>query len=390
MRITELRTTLLSVPHIEPEFISTGMRKGVTECLIEIDTDEGITGLGESICRPNARVIEAAIQSMQPFLIGADPRNIEGIVNNLRHLGGWSFFERVGNVALGGVETALWDLVGKACGKPLYELLGGMVRDRMPIMFYLFRFPLDEMIRRAKQAVADGYTTIYFKVGNDTRADIEAVAAVRAAIGDKGEIRIDANEAWTPGTAIRFIKQIEQYDVEWVEQPTPMKDVEALARLRNAVNTPIAANQTSWALKDVQQVLRNDAADVVVMDHYQTGGLLTYKKAVACCEASGIPVNHHSWGELGVGTAAGAHVVASSPPFLYANQSYAMIHADDIIVGGVAEVKNGSIAIPNAPGLGVELDPDRVARAVERYRKEGEFPARLAHDRIDVTVIPKL
>jgi L-alanine-DL-glutamate epimerase-like enolase superfamily enzyme len=111
---------------------------------------------------------------------------------------------------------------------------------------------------------------------------------------------------------------------------------------------------------------------------------------VACCEASGIPVNHHSWGELGVGTAAGAHVVASSPPFLYANQSYAMIHADDIIVGGVAEVKNGSIAIPNAPGLGVELDPDRVARAAERYRKEGEFPARLAHDRIDVTVIPKL
>src|SRR5204863_5265935 len=118
---------------------------------------------------------------------------------------------------------------------------------------------------------ADGYTTIYFKVGGDTRSDIEAVAAVRAVIGDKAEIRIDANEAWAPGTAIRFIKQIEQYDVEWVEQPTPMKDMEALSRLRTAVNTPIAANQTSWTLKDVQQVLRNDAADVVVMDHYQTG-----------------------------------------------------------------------------------------------------------------------
>jgi L-alanine-DL-glutamate epimerase-like enolase superfamily enzyme len=390
MKITELKTTLLSVPHREPEFISTGMRFGVTQCLIEIETDEGITGLGESICRPNARVIEAAVQSMRPLLVGADPRNIEAIVNNIRYIGGWNFFERVGNVALGGVEMALWDIVGKACGKPLYELLGGMVRERMPVMFYLFRFPIDEMARRAKQAIADGYTTIYFKVGHDLHADLDAVATVREAIGNKGEIRIDANEAWAPGTAIRFIKQIEKYDVEWVEQPTPMKEVEQLAHIRRAVNTPIGANQTCWTFHDVQQVLRNDAADVIVMDFYQTGGILTYKKAIAACEGSGIPVNHHSWGEFGIGNAAGAHVVASSPPCLYANQSYVMIRADDIIEGGVPEVVNGSVAVPRGPGLGVKLDPDRVARAVERYRMEGEFPARVAHDRVDVTVIPKM
>lgn len=390
MKITDLKTTILSVPHIEPEFISTGMRKGVTQVLIEVATDEGITGLGESISRPNARVIEAAVQSMKPLLVGADPCNIEGIVNNLRHIGGWHFFERVGNVALGGVEMALWDIVGKACSKPVYELLGGQVRDRMPVMYYLFRFPLEEMVRRAKAAVAGGYTTVYFKVGNDMRADIEAVEAVRDAVGNKAEIRVDANEAWTPGTAIRFIKQIEKFDLEWVEQPTPAKDIDALARVRRAVNTPVAANQTCWTLEDVQQVLKADAADVIVIDQYQTGGLLTYKKAVALCEASGIPVNHHAWGELGVATAAGAHVVASSPPFLYANQSYVMIHEDDIIVGGLPEVKNGSIAIPTGPGLGVKLDPDRVARAVERYQQEGEFPARIAHDRVNVTLIPKL
>lgn len=390
MKVTGLKTTLLSVPYLEPEFISTGKRNGVTECLIEIETDEGITGVGESICRPNAKVVEAAVESMRPFLIDADPRNIEGIVNNLRHIGGWAFFERVGNVALGGVETALWDIAGKACGKPLYELLGGMVRDRMPVMYYLFRFPIAEMVRRAKQAIADGYSTIYFKVGSNIYEDIEAVAAVRDAIGKKGQIRIDANEAWAPGTAIRVIKQIEQYDVEWVEQPTPHKNIEALARVRNAVQTPIAANQTCWTLRDLMQTLRREAADVMVTDFYQSGGLLTYKKAVALCEASGIPVNHHAWGELGVGTAAGAHVVASSPPFLYANQTYAMIHSDDIIAGGSFEVKNGSIAVPTGPGLGVKLDPDRVARAAERYRKNGEFPARVAQDRSDVMVIPKI
>jgi L-alanine-DL-glutamate epimerase-like enolase superfamily enzyme len=390
MKITGLKTTLLSVPYREPEFISTGIRKGVTQCLVEIETDAGITGLGESVCYPNARVIEAAIQSMQPWLIGADPCNIEGILNNLRNGGLWSFFERVGNVALGGVEPALWDIAGKACGKPVYELLGGKVRDRVPVMYYLFRFPLDEMVRRARAALQDGYTTIYFKVGADFHADLEAVAAIREAIGARGQIRIDPNEAWTPGTAIRFIKQIEPYDVEWVEQPTPHKEIEALARVRHAVSTPIAANQTSWTFHDVQQVLRQDAADVIVMDQYQAGGLLTYRKAIALCEASGIPVNHHSWGEFGVGIAAGAHVIVSSPPFLYANQTYLMLRSDDIVQGGPPVVSDGSIAVPAGPGLGVELDYDSVARAAERYRNEGEFPPRTPQSPETVTVIPKL
>src|SRR4051794_13266429 len=153
VKITDVRTTIVSVPHLEPEFISTGMRYGVTEAIVEVETDAGIVGIGESICRPNAAVIEAAIHSMEPFLIGADPRNIEAILNNTRNTGNWSFFERVGNVALAGIETALWDVVGKHCGKPVYELLGGMVRDRVPIMYYLFRFDVDEMVRRSRKAI---------------------------------------------------------------------------------------------------------------------------------------------------------------------------------------------------------------------------------------------
>jgi L-alanine-DL-glutamate epimerase-like enolase superfamily enzyme len=390
MKITKLKTTTLSVPYREPEFVSVGTRRGVTEILVEIETDEGITGLGESLSRPNARVVEAAIQSMAPFLIGADPRNIEGIVHNLRNVGGWGFFERVGNVALGGVEVALWDIVGKACDKPVFELLGGMVRDHMPVMYYLFRFPIKQMVERAKAAVSEGYRTIYFKVGHNLRSDLEAVEAVRDAVGKETEIRIDANEAWTPGTAIRFIKQIEKFDLEWVEQPTLAKDIDALARVRRAVQTPIAANQTSWTFHDVQQVLKRDAADVIVIDQFQTGGLLTYKKAIALCESSGVPVNHHAWGELGVATAAAAHVVASSAPFLYANQSYVMIQEDDIIAGGLPRVKEGSIPIPRGPGLGVQLDQERVARAVELFRKQGEFPSREAHEHVEVTVMPKL
>lgn len=250
MMITDLKTTLVSVARTEPEFTSPGMRKGVTQCLIEVETDSGLTGRGESICRPNAKVIEAAVQSCKPLLAGAAPNNIEGIVNNIRHLGDWHFFERVGNVAIAGIETALWDIVGQASGKPVYELLGGMVRDRMPIIYYLFRFDLDVMMRRAQKAVE----------------------AVRSAVGNKAGIRIDANEAWTPGAAVRFIKQIERFDVEFVEQATPAKDFDGLAHVRRATNTPIGANQSSWTLQDVLQVVNKDAADVIVTDQYTTGG----------------------------------------------------------------------------------------------------------------------
>ncbi len=158
------------------------------------------------------------------------------------------------------------------------------------------------------------------------------------------------------------------------------------------MKTPIAANQTSWTFHDVQEVLEWDAADVIVIDQYQTVGLLTYKKAIALCEVSGIPVNHHAWGELGIGTAAAAHSVASSPPFLSANQSDVMLHEYDIISWGLPKISNGSIPIPvpAGPGLGGELDADRVAQAAECYRKEGDFPARLAHEKVEVTVIPKL
>ncbi len=389
MKIISIKTTIVAVPHNEPEFISTGMRKGVNEVLIEIETDEGITGLGECIAT-SAPVIEAGVKSCIPLLLGRDPRNIEGIVNNLRHVGNWHYFDKVGNVVLAGIETALWDIFGKLTGQPLYFLLGGLVREQIPMMYYLLRFNIEEMVRRAQKAIADGYKTIYFKVGQeDLRADIEAVEAVRAAVGGGVQVRIDANEMWTAGTAIRFIKQIEKYDVEWVEQPCLSKNIDELAYIRRSVNTPIAADQSSWTFYDVRQVLQKQAADVVVIDQYHVGGLLAYKKCAALAEAYGIPLSHHSFGDLGVGFTAALHVIASTPGFLYANQSFLTIHQEDIIQGGLPKVVGGYVQIPHGPGLGVALDAERVAIAAERYQRDGAYAVREAHsDR--VTFVPMI
>ena len=390
MKISDIKTTFLNLPHREPEFVSTGYRLGTTEILIEVETDEGIMGLGECICRPNSQVIEAAILSAKPFLLGRDPRNIERILNDLRSLGNWSFFERVGNVMMGGIETALWDILGKASGQPLYFLLGGLLRERIPIFYYLLRFPLDEMVRRARQAVSEGYQTIFFKVGGDLNGDIAAIEAVRDAVGTNANIRVDANEAWTPGTAIRFIKQVEKFDLEWVEEPVIINDLNALAHVRRSVNTPIAANQSSWTLYDAKRILQANAADVLVIDQWQMGGLLFYKKAAALAEAYGVGVNHHSWGETSVGHFAGFHVVASSPNFLYANQSYLMMREDDIIQGGPPKIEQGCVEIPHGPGIGVELDREAVGKAAERYRRDGPYAAREGRDDLPVTLIPQL
>jgi L-alanine-DL-glutamate epimerase-like enolase superfamily enzyme len=389
MKIIGIKTTIVAVPHNEPEFMSTGMRRGVNEVLVEIETDEGITGLGECIatCAP---VIEAGVNFCKPLLLGRDPRNIEGIVNNLRHVGNWHYFDKVGNVVLAGIETALWDIFGRFTGQPLYFLLGGLVREQIPLMYYLFRFDIQEMVRRAKKAVGEGYKTVYFKVGQqDLSADAEAVEAVRAAVGTGVQVRIDANEMWTVGTAIRFIKQIEKYDVEWVEQPCLSKNIDELAHIRRSVNTPIGADQSAWTFYDVRQVLQKQAADVLIIDQYQVGGLLAYKKCAALAEAYGIPLNHHSFGDLGVGFAAALHVIASTPGFLYANQSFLTIHEDDIIQGGLPKVVDGCVQVPHGPGLGVELDAERVAQAAERYQREGAYAVREAHsDR--VTFVPMI
>jgi L-alanine-DL-glutamate epimerase-like enolase superfamily enzyme len=388
VKITELKTTIVSIPHNEPEFISTGSREGVTEILVELETDEGIVGLGECLARPSARVIEAALQFCKPFLLGRDPRNIEGIVNNLRHVGNLHYFDKVGNVALAGIETALWDAFGKLTGQPLHYLFGGIVRDKIPVMYYLFRFGLDEMVRRAKKAVAEGYNTIYFKVGQSIKSDIEAVEAIRAAVGPDIQVRIDANEGWAPGTAVRFIKQIEKLDLEWIEEPLLIKNLDALAFVRRSVHTPIGANQSAWTIYDIRQILEKEAADVLVIDQYTVGGLLAYKKCAALAEAYGTPLNHHCFGDLGVGFTASLQVIASTPGFLYANQSYLTIHEGDIIKQPLV-VRKGCVDVPEGPGLGVELDPEQVGRAAERYRREGEYASREAHSE-RVTFVPMM
>jgi L-alanine-DL-glutamate epimerase-like enolase superfamily enzyme len=233
--------------------------------------------------------------------------------------------------------------------------------------------PSEEMAEKAAEAVGEGVETIYLKSGFERGKDVADVAAVREVIGPGPKLRIDPNEAWSPAEAIAIIHELEPFELEFVEQPVSMYDIDGLARVRRAVRTPIAANQAAWLEFDVLEIVRKRAADVVLTCPHQLHGLAAFKKVAGLLEVAGLPIVKHSFGDLGVTTYAAAQVVATCPNATLANQTHYNLLDDDVIAGGPPLLEAGRLSLPDGPGIGVELDPERVAMYEDVYLREGEF-----------------
>jgi L-alanine-DL-glutamate epimerase-like enolase superfamily enzyme len=375
MKITDVRTTIVSIPFKKPEIWSMGKRVGVSNVIIEVETDQGIVGLGESIGFPSCDVIKPIIDSWRDALIGEDPLRIESLTRRIATQGGWHHFDHTGNVALAGVEIALWDLAGKAAGLPLYVLFGGLVQETMSFMFFLPRGPIKEMTAQALKGVKEGWETIYIKVGVDIEEEIEVVRAIRKAVGPTPKIRVDANEAWRRYEALRFIRAVEPFGIEFFEQPILKEDFDGLKWLRSMTSVPIAANQSSWTEQDILRLIRQEATDIMLIDPYQLGGLARYARVAWIAQVAGIAAVRHSWCELGIGTYASMHVMAASANFPMANQAYPEYLSDDVCKGDLFRFRNGRLSIVHGPGIGVELDRKRLEKYARVYEREGEFSA---------------
>jgi L-alanine-DL-glutamate epimerase-like enolase superfamily enzyme len=217
------------------------------------------------------------------------------------------------------------------------------------------------------------------------------VAAIREGAGKEALIRVDANEAWSSAAATRIIPQMERYKLELVEQPVSARNLTEMAYVRSRIETPVLANEASWTRYDALDVIRHNAADVISLDHQMDGGLLNLKRGAGLCETAGLPVLKHSLGELGISTYAAVHLMASTPNFLCANQSYASFLADDIIEGtGPLPYQSGSLGIPQGPGIGVNLDRDKLARYAECYQKQGNFSYRDPQALLATPTVPRL
>lgn len=373
MKIERIEVEGVSVPFTRPEIWSMGVRRGVTNVVVRVVTADGREGLGEYPGLPRPDIAIAAGRALADQLIGQDALHPEALIARLKVANGWHHFPHFGNIVLAGCEMALWDLVGKVAGLPLYCLFGGAYRTSQPIMYFLPNTDLATMTAEARAAVAQGFGTIYIKVGIDEARDVAVVRSVRDAIGPTARLRIDANEAWSAKDAIRIGRKLVDCDLEFIEQPTPFHDVHALLEVKQALGIAIAANQGSWSNEETRAVLEHRAADVILTDPYQAGGLAAFRKAAATAELFGVPVVRHSFCDLGIGVAAAGHLVASSPNCTLANQAYTTYIADDIVRQPLT-IQDGALPVPGGPGLGVELDEDRFAVARQRYQSGVWYP----------------
>ncbi len=359
-RIARLDHWLVRMPFKDDIVWGSGRRSGTTRIVVRIETETGIVGWGETISLIDA--VPAVLGHLVvPLAIGYDVGDAERFH---RHVLGAGYYhhKRAAVMAASAVEMAMWDALGRAAGLPLHKLWGGRWRRRVEASAYLFVSDIHALKDAARAFLDQGHATFKVKIGVDERSDIALVEAVRAVIGDL-PLRADVNGAWTPGTARRQLHRLLPFDLAYVEQPLELEDLTGSAELRRCQPVPIALDESAYTLTEVGNIVRLGAADVVLLDPHEAGGLWQVVKQAAVCESVGIPVTLHSGGELALSQAAYVQLAAAIP-----NMNLAIDTEQTYLAGDIApdapRLADGGFTVSDAPGLGVTPDID----LLERYR----------------------
>jgi len=384
LAIRSIRRHLVRIPTTKEIVWGSGVRNGVTRMIVEIETEGGVTGWGETICLLDA--IPAVLDRVvMPHAIG---RTVDQAEKLHRHILGAGYYhhKRAAVMAICAVEMAMWDAFGKVCGQPLHRLWGGLWRDPIPLAAYLLQSDPVAVVEDAKEYLRLGYTTFKLKIGYDEASDIDLARRVRETIGEGVPLRLDVNGAWTPGTAKRQCRRLEPFDPYYIEQPLELDDLEGHRLLRGMTSVPIALDESAYTLADIGNIVRMGAADVILLDPHESGGLWSCVKSAAVAESVGIPVTLHSGGELGLSQAAYLHLAASIPNMTLAIDNEINYLSDDVIVDRF-KVDRGALPVPTLPGLGVTVDREQLKRyAVDDIRgayldprRPGWFPVKPAY-----------
>jgi muconate cycloisomerase len=380
MVISRIETFVVALPARRPHPMAFGGESLGRYLIVRVHTDEGVTGLGEATVLPQwggdhgryygevpeatATIIEAVLA---PVVVGLDPTAIEvAHLRMNRALKGYPY-------AKSAIDVALHDIKGKAAGVPVYQLLGGLARREVRIAHSLGILDLDVMRSEAVAALEDGVRTIKIKIGLDAARDVAVVREMRTLVGDDVRLVLDANQGYRNAkVAIRALRQMEEYDIYYAEQP--VEGIAAMAEVRAGVGTMITADESAWSARDVLEIAQQKAADIVSLYTTKPGGLGPAKKAAAVAEAAGFTCNVNGSSETGVGNAANIHLAASTavisedcllPVTTLAGREQtrmAGIYYTDDIVTEPFTFADGHLTVPDGPGLGVELDDEKVAR----------------------------
>ncbi len=373
MKIAQIDAIPVSVPYSHREVSSRVRRDGVTAVLVKITADNGQIGWGESCPGPNVESVFETVQAAIPLLLGRNPWNTEALAALFYETAHWDLRPMTGHFAYAGIDMALHDLIGRACGQPLYNLFGGLRRQQVDYFYYLSTGKPDAVGAQAREGVARGYEVFYVKVGLDFEREEAMVAALRQAIGPTGKIRIDANGAWTVDQAVRYLTALDQYSIDFAEQPVRQDPIRNMAELRQRVQVPLAANEGLWRPADVWEVIRARAADVLCFSPYWVGTLGQFHRLSHAAHLEGLRVCRHTHGELGLMAAACHHLCLTLPNLVAGNQQTAAMMEDDILADTLPIAQGPVWGVPPGPGLGVDVDEDKVTRYHDLYRQQGQF-----------------
>ena len=285
------------------------------------------------------------------WLVGRDPQNIVAFHRDC------PLEKRLAS----GLELALWDIAGKAVGLPVAALLGGIIRPRIELAACMGIQTYERAGELAMYYVEQGFGTLKTKAGADMAEDLAMVRGIRDAVGDRLKLRIDPNCAYTPQQAAELARRLEPYGLEYLEQPILASPLSDAAHLRKQSLTPIALNESVVGPASVIDILRADAAAFILPDTHIAGGILPCVSIGRICEAAGLPCIMHCGHDLWPKTAAMLHIAACCPAYSLANDSTYYGLQDDIITQRF-EIRHGSLPVPSLPGLGIEVDLQRLAQ----------------------------
>jgi len=368
MRVTEVRTTVLAVPFKDTLVNWMGRTEAKSTVLIEILTDAGIVGLGEVSGVPYPEVGQIVVHEFEKLLVGTDPRDVTAFHRRCLASQQWHGFRSIANHALGGLDMALWDIVGKVAEQPLYKLLGGAVRDRVNHYAWIPRKATADMVRDAVGFKARGFSVLYLKVGLGMDRDSTDLTALREAVGDEMALRIDVNGAWSTGEAVQHIRALEKFKLDWVEQPVKDHDMDGFEIVRKAVGVPLCIDQGVHTSALAYQAIQRRVADVICLDLYRMGGVLPLTHIAAMADLAGIPVCKRAGPEYVISAMAHVHVFATLPNVTAGCQTFATMIQEDIVNEPTNEFHDGCLLLPSAPGIGVTLNADRVKKYADMYR----------------------
>lgn len=360
MKLHSIDTTIVDLPVARPHKLAMAVIDRHSQVIVRVRTECGVEGLGEIAIIPHyGEEAPGAIKSMideviAPCLVGYDIRRLEGLVQ---------FMDQIiknNAYAKGGIEMACVDAIARAMNVPAYQLFGGKLHDSIPLLWVLGNGVIDKDIAEAEARLGD-YKLFLVKIGKgDPRENVDRALAIRDALGDRAQVRVDINQGWDEATATWGIGELQAGGIEIIEQPLPGHNVEGMRRLTERFTVPIMADEGVMTAQDALRIAQRNAADAFSVKVTKHGGMLRTKQVANIAQSAGIRLFGGTMIEGQIGTSAYAQIFSTMPNLTLGAQLFGPHLLTDDIASPVIAFKDHALVVPDLPGFGVTLDTDKL------------------------------